>query len=100
MRKIRIGYRTFDIQPFPDGFEARLDGLTDFDRLVINISDDMADTAKACTLLHEIFHVCWDTAALKDGDGEERIVSALSNLFSQVIQDNPELLKTLSKGLK
>lgn len=91
MREIRVGYRTFRIEHFPDGFGERLDGQTDFDRGVINLSAGLTAQARSCVILHEILHIIWDQAALQDGDTEERIVTAMANGLSQVLRDNDSL---------
>ena len=53
----------------------------------------------ADTLLHETLHAIWWTAGLKDSDDEERVVSALGVGLTQVLRDNPWLLKWLAKAL-
>lgn len=99
MREIRIGYRTFRIEHFPEGFGQRLYGQTDFDRGVINLSVGLTAQARSSVILHEILHVIWDHAALQDGDKEERIITAMAYGLSQVFRDNDGLLSEIVSGL-
>ena len=97
---VKIGYRSFSIEPFPNGFCDKLDGQTDFENLTVRLNAGSLPPVKSCTLLHEILHVIWDDASLKDEDGEERVITALANGLSQVIRDNPDVIKFITQGLK
>lgn len=100
MRKVRIGYRDFKIEPFPAGFGERLDGETDFSTLTIRFHTDLDPSVKSATLLHEILHVVYDEYGLAKDDPEERVVTTLSNGLCQVIRDNPDVLAFIIGGLR
>jgi hypothetical protein len=53
------------------------------------------------TLLHEVFHAIWAIGQLKDkGQEEERAVAVMATYMTQVIRDNPHLMRWIAKNLK
>ena len=68
-------------------------GVTDLQSSTIHYAENQTDDRLRNTILHEVFHACWNRANLKDDDREERIVTGLANVFIQVLQDNPEWVK-------
>lgn len=94
-RGVTIGWRRYQIAPLTAGDDA---GECDADRAIIRLrAGDGAYMAH--TLLHEILHACYDQAALRRKDGEERVVSGLANTLAQVLRDNPAVAAFLCKGL-
>ncbi len=51
------------------------------------------------TLIHELLHAAWFASALPRQCGEERAVSGLSPLVTQIIRDHPEILAWMQKAL-
>lgn len=52
------------------------------------------------TLLHELIHAIHEEYAIEDGASEERVTSVLSVALFNLLVDNPELEKVLSKGIQ
>lgn len=61
----------------------------------IFISDELKDEVKFQTILHELCHVFFKYASLKDGDDEERIVSGMSVQFYDFLVKNKEFVVDL-----
>ena len=51
------------------------------------------------TLLHELLHAAWFASANPRQCGEERAVSGLSPVLTQIIRDHPEILAWMQKAL-
>ncbi len=72
-------------------------GECDKNETKIWISEGMTVSRTVETFIHEILHAVYYEYGIQDEDEEERIVTALATGFSQVIKDNPELLKYLTR---
>jgi hypothetical protein len=76
-----------------------LQGQTDFTLARILLDPRQADCMKRDTLLHELLHVCCNTAGLADEwgpDREEQTVRRLTPHLLAAIRDNPKLLAYLT----
>lgn len=51
------------------------------------------------TLMHEILHSAYDVGNLEDDDDEEKTVSVLASILTQVLRDNPKFIEYLHKEL-
>ena len=57
---------------------------------IIRINEDLSPIKMLNTLMHEVMHACYDIGGLTDEDEEERIVTIMANICTQVVRDNPE----------
>ncbi len=92
---IKVGYTTLDVVPFSLDLAATPNLYGRFDRAACTIEYHAKQHPQHIldTFIHEVLHACWAQAALSDDDDEERIITGLSNAFTQVLKDNPEFLK-------
>lgn len=98
-RKAIVGHRTYKIRVFSPARRRQLgiDGQCDYGAGFIWIAGPKCLPAfeRANVLLHELTHACWDAAGLGKRADEERAVTALSNVLTQVMRDNPRVLRWL-----
>lgn len=99
---IRIG--TYDvavaIEPFPVVDEDEVLGSFDDASHLITIAAELPDAMRAANvLMHEINHAIFSGLALRDGDDEERICTAIANGWTQVLRDNPALGRRILAAL-
>jgi hypothetical protein len=67
----------------------------------IRVDSRLTGGALVDTLLHEVFHAIWAIGQLKDkGQEEERAVAVMATYMTQVIRDNPHLMRWIAKNLK
>lgn len=52
------------------------------------------------TVLHEVFHAIYWAYNIEDRDDEERTVATLATGLTQVLRDNPQVLKYINETLK
>lgn len=101
-KSIRVGYRDYTVEDWPrqaSGAAGRF-GECDKVNAVIRVCTDHGAQKAANTLLHEALHAAWDVADLADSDLEEKAVTGLSNVLTQIWRDNPELIAFMSDSLK
>lgn len=98
---IRVGFRHYTVIKWDQTDSFMTGSMGDHCSLQckIRIANGLNPAQTANTLLHEVFHACYHYAELMDKDGEERIVSGMSNVLCQVWQDNPELIAFLDAAL-
>lgn len=62
--------------------------------------DPQAGNVKTCdTLLHEIGHAIWWAYNIQDEDKEERVVATTATAWTQILRDNPDLLRFINETL-
>lgn len=66
----------------------------------IRVDTNISDTQIADTLLHEILHAVHYIYGIKDEHEEEQIVTVTATALSQVIQDNPKVMKFITSKLQ
>ena len=102
---IKIGPMDIDVFFIPgDG-----DAFGDFTYLQsqIRVDNRLKGAALVDTLLHEVFHAIYAMGRLKNKaqsedeleDQEERVVSVMATYLTQVLRDNPHLVKWINKNL-
>ncbi len=70
-------------------------------KMQIRVDSRLEGAALVDTLLHEIFHAIWAMGQLKSkAQKEERAVAVMATYMTQVIRDNPHLMKWITKNLK
>lgn len=95
-KTVVIGHRTYKVRELKkrNGEE----GLCEYTKGLIWVrSAKRPPSEAACTLLHEMFHAIWDSAALGECADEESAVEALSNGLTQIIRDNPEVFDWIAE---
>lgn len=99
---IRVGYRDYAVLAWDreDGQAAEMLGRCDSDagRIHVDVTRDRQKVANV--LLHELLHAAWAEANLQDEDDEERTVSGLANMMSQIWRDNPLLVEYITEALR
>lgn len=75
-------------------------GLCDRGTQTILVAGGMTMQHEAHVVVHEIFHAAWDTGSLREANAndEEYSVAVLSNQWSQIIRDNPDLMAYLEQA--
>ncbi len=68
-------------------------GLCDRCTLTILVAEGLHPMREAEVLLHEVLHAAYDTGHAGATEGEEAMVSTLGYQLSQVIRDNPDLMR-------
>lgn len=101
-KSVKVGYRTYQVTPSPQqatSIQREYNGLHCLERGVIEIEPSLDDVHKAQVFLHELLHACWAVGCVPDED-EERAVSILARMLTQVFQDNPDVISWISKNVK
>ena len=97
---IRIGPFDIHIQVAEQFEDEDLWGACDFNKCLIELRASQPSAAFAVdTVLHEITHAIFKIYLLKEGDDEERATSAFATGWTQVLRDNPGLLKWIAASL-
>jgi hypothetical protein len=93
---IRVGPHDIAITYLTDE-EAKEDfGYFKTGELTIGISREFVTGSMAVdTVVHELLHAIWFTAIKDESSPEERAVATVATQLTQVIRDNPELIKWL-----
>jgi hypothetical protein len=92
-KEVRVGYRTFKIEPWASIDAAVNDRLGECDVIlgVIRVHEGLPPSVAAEVLLHEIFHAVWRIGACDGGD-EEKVVTVFGHIMTQILQDNPDVI--------
>lgn len=102
-KSVRIGYLNYKVCEC-DQDELEGDFQCGSQRLRVR-TKDRSKAFAANTLIHEIVHGVFFHEGLKNLDGmtherEEMLVNCMANGLTQVIKDNPKLIKYLQDALK
>ena len=100
--EIRIGYRTYQVVEW-NAEVAKASGKygeCDHLELVIRLDVTHGDVEVMNTLIHEILHAIFAVTGISEVTEwkEEYLVSAQASCLTQVMIDNPDLMKFLSKA--
>ena len=106
--KIELGYKTFTVQTFDPGPLGHLAGAINRFRDKIAINVDQPNGYEAVnTVIHECVHAIYWLSDLGKQDSEdnseaeeERIVTAISNGFTELFRRNPDLVQWIVANLK
>lgn len=94
-KTVIVGHRKWKIK---ETRSKKRDGLCDYENHTIWVKlKGQRGFQQANTLQHEILHTAFDESALVEGDTEERIVTALANVMTQVIRDNPKVFDWIAE---
>jgi hypothetical protein len=101
-RSVVVGYRTYrvDLIDAATADAEKFDGCIQHNLGRIYLDERMSPPAMANTLLHEILHACWYMGGLYEAPVEEVAVVVLSNQLSQVIRDNPDVVKWIAANIR
>jgi len=61
--------------------------------LIIRINKSLQPVKFIDTLNHELLHACYFVGELEDDDDEEKTVSVIAHIWTQIERDNPKLIK-------
>ena len=97
--KVQIGIVTFNIKKADSAYAGHNMGLSDVKLGNIFLSSDMPVDITINTLLHEICHVIYNQYGLRcmEDYDEEQIVECMSNGITDLICNNPKLIKKILK---
>lgn len=100
-KSIRIGYRDFAIEQWDSRHAVASSRYGECDKMnaVIRVDTQFGPIKAANTLLHEVMHAAWTMAGLDDSEEEERTVTSMSNVMTQVWRDNPDFVHFMSESL-
>lgn len=98
--KLRIGYRTYEIQAMDldDRLDSGRAGWCDRATGRIAVFPEQAPDELADTMVHEVLHAIWHERDLPEDD-EERIVRALAHGLTALLKDHPEFFGEVRKAL-
>lgn len=101
-KKIKVGPFFFKIKyaNLNDMNRGDSSGYTVFENRHIYIEKSYDEDLQSEILLHEILHVIWWIAGIKERDDEESIIRMESPLMLGVLRDNPDLVNFLLNGNK
>jgi hypothetical protein len=101
--KIQLGYMEIEVQLSDQIRDGGKLGLWDAHRGIITISTSLEGYEFINTLIHEIFHAMYYIGYIRDdGEGgvsEERTVSVLSNLQTELMRRNPWLIEWMMEQM-
>lgn len=100
--KVRVGYRDFAVRPMKplEATAKDIFGECDLTMAEISIRDDLHPVKAANTLLHEVLHAAFYIGNIDHhGPEQEKIVTVLANMLSQVWRDNPDFVAFIEEGI-
>lgn len=100
-KKVRVGYASYTIENWSTELATAASMYGECDNLnhIIRVRADLNPQEAANTLLHEIMHAAWKVGGCDEGD-QEKVVTILSNILTQVWQDNPDVMEWIGKHAK
>jgi hypothetical protein len=94
-RQVVIGHRRWKVR---ETRSKKRDGLCDYETHTLWIKvRGQRGFQQANTLRHEILHAAFHEGELTAEDSEERIVSVLANILTQVDRDNPDVIDWIAE---
>lgn len=99
-RSVIVGHRTWKIRvlSLARARKCKADGLCVYETLTIFVLvEGQTPVQQSNTLRHEITHAAWDEAALGKRAAEEQAITALTNVWTQIDRDNPDVIDFLSE---
>jgi aconitase A len=96
-RSVKVGPHTYSVKIHPGREMGENNGDTDLDALEIRLRWGLKPSKKREILWHEIQHCCADIAKIQGLADEEAWVTAMSPIETQVLQENPQLVKFLTR---
>lgn len=95
-KRVKIGFREYAVKLLGKDFSDA--GQHCAETRVIRVRK-IAPREDANTLIHEILHAAWKYGELGNNDIEERCVTVLANVLTEVIADNPHVMAYLTDAL-
>jgi hypothetical protein len=100
MANIKIGAFRFEVRDVPklaDDDDRLVDGYLDHSRTEILLDADLSNDARLATLVHEIVH---EKVEIQCGHNlrDEGLIDAIAFSWIEVMRDNPELVRMITKG--
>lgn len=97
-KSVTIGPLTYTVDRAADVVHDGCDcfGLTNHDKLLITLADDMPDSLEQMIFAHELLHTfCLQTGVGVDSEEEEKLVLQFAPLLLQFIRNNPDAVEYL-----
>ena len=100
--RVRVGYRSYALHAWTMQDKERKEqwGECDTNRGEIYVCTEVEPLQKLDILLHELLHAVWSEYNLSEKPDEETAVNILSTGLTQVLYDNPELVKVCTHLLR
>jgi hypothetical protein len=102
MDSVKIGPFTFNVYFNPKVTNDKgeeVDGKLQHGQNYIAIDDRLSVDARLQTLLHEVVHEKLEIQCGQDlGENAEGVVDAIAFMWIEVMRDNPELVRMITKG--
>lgn len=101
-KRLRVGYRHYQIHPWSLQDMERNEqwGECDKTRGEIFVCTESDPLVVLDTLLHELFHAIWNEYNVGKDSEEEPTVHMLAAGLTQVLYDNPQLLKFCGTAIR
>ena len=97
--EVKVGNRVYQCGDLQQPNHA-LNGVCHVEEGVIYVAKDLQKDFHLEIAVHELLHAIWANYNIQDEDDEERTVSQLATGLTQVLLDNPELLKYIQSQVK
>lgn len=97
LKTVKIGPYTYKLIFTEDDKLGGSSGLCDKTNHTIRVTKDGTKDYVNNTIIHEILHAMFNLMDIRDSDGEEQTVTALSTAIQMFIKDNPGISKKIVK---
>ena len=96
---VKVGAVDIDVFSLP--FDGEAFGDFNYLNMHIRVDENLKGTVLVDTVLHELNHAIWAIGNLKsEKEEEERVVAVMASYWTQILRDNPHLVKWIIKNIK
>tara|TARA_R100000081_G_scaffold3467_1_gene1996 strand:- start:403 stop:720 length:318 start_codon:yes stop_codon:yes gene_type:complete len=96
---VKVGAVDIDVFSLP--FDGEAFGDFNYLNMRIRVDENLKGTVLVDTVLHELNHAIWAIGNLKsEKEEEERVVAVMASYWTQILRDNPHLVKWIIKNIK
>ena len=96
---VKVGAVDIDVFSLP--FDGEAFGDFNYLNMRIRVDENLKGTVLVDTVLHELNHAIWAIGNLKsEKEEEERVVAVMASYWTQILRDNPHLIKWIIKNIK
>ena len=96
---VKVGAVDIDVFSLP--FDGEAFGDFNYLNMRIRVDENLKGTVLVDTVLHELNHAIWAIGNLKtEKEEEERVVAVMASYWTQILRDNPHLIRWIIRNLK
>ena len=96
---VKVGAVDIDVFSLP--FDGDAFGDFNYLNMRIRVDENLKGTVLVDTVLHELNHAIWAIGNLKtEKEEEERVVAVMASYWTQILRDNPHLIRWIIRNLK